>query len=242
MTADRSRLRINSDVHTLLCIKADAADRLVDEHGCPRGPNESRHPNWVSESLRRAPWVVVRRVTHDSLFPVGIRGESRGQRFAAWVRPADICDHVVPQALASERAWKKSPRYAQIPVLTELDRVQDIMSALGLGEVWGPVGGVGFELASGRATVTLDSDLDLVIEVEQLLPPAAARALHAQLAALPVRTDVLLETPRGAVALAEYARTPDSFVLRTLEGPRLVDERPIAGRPISERAPGARPI
>ena len=235
MTADRSSLPINSNVHTLLCIKPDAADRLVDEPGCPRGANESRRPNWVNESLRRTPWVVVRRVPHDSTIPVGIRGESRGQRFAAWVRPADICDHVTPQALASERAWKKSPRYAQIPVLTELDRVQDILSAFGLGEVWGPAGGVGFELASGRATVTLDSDLDLVIEVEQLLQPAAARALHAQLAALAVRTDVLFETPHGAVALAEYARTPDSFVLRTLEGPRLVGERRIHERPIREQ-------
>src|SRR5579862_7672606 len=78
MTADRSSLPINSNVHTLLCIKSDAADRLVDEPGRPRGANESRRPNWVNESLRRAPWAVVRRVAHDSLIPVGIRGESRG--------------------------------------------------------------------------------------------------------------------------------------------------------------------
>ena len=39
---------------------------------------------------------------------------------------------------------------------------------------------------------------------------------------LPVRIDVLLETPAGAVALAEYARGKSVVMLRSPQGPRLV--------------------
>jgi phosphoribosyl-dephospho-CoA transferase len=37
-----------------------------------------------------------------------------------------------------------------------------------------------------------------------------------------VRIDVLLETPNGAVALAEYANSVDHMLLRSAQGPRLV--------------------
>ena len=52
------------------------------------------------------------------------------------------------------------------------------------------------------------------------LPRRAAAALLDRLADLPARVDVLLETPTGAVALAEYAA--GDCLLRTPTGPRLV--------------------
>ena len=76
--------------------------------------------------------------------------------------------------------------------------------------------------------MTASSDLDLVVELARLaLIASRAVSLWNALAALPVRIDVLLETPRGAVALSEYARARAgdnhrSFVLRTPTGPRLV--------------------
>ena len=190
--------------------------------------SESALPDWVAGSLWRAPWVVIRRAPiHAGLLPVGVRGESRQQRFAAWLCPGEALELATPQALAA-----CTPTRAVAP-LAVLPHVERIMREHGLARLWGPAGSVGFELASGKPTVTTSSDLDLVIEVAgPALIASKAVSLWNALAALPVRVDVLLETPRGAVALSEYirARAGDnhpSFVLRTLTGPRLVES--IAG-------------
>lgn len=87
---------------------------------------------------------------------------------------------------------------------------------------WGPIGSVGFELASGAPTVGVCSDLDLLIRMERPLDCKSARQLSLRLAEVPVRVDVQLETPSGAIALAEYARGEPSVMLRTYDGPRLV--------------------
>jgi phosphoribosyl-dephospho-CoA transferase len=183
-------------------------------------------PAWVEESLERAPWVVVRRALPcEGRVPVGVRGSLREQRFAAWVSVESILEHVTPQALVCRKLLSRvadRARVASIPALAMLDEVGGVLEARGLGEAWGPAGSVGFELASGVATVTTGSDLDLVIEIDRLESFASdARALWVALAGLGVRVDALLETPHGAVVLSEYAQAQGSFVLRTLEGPRL---------------------
>ena len=50
----------------------------------------------------------------------------------------------------------------------------------------------------------------------------AARTLHTALTVLPVRADVLFETPHGGVALADCTGPRDKWVLRTLDGPRWI--------------------
>lgn len=50
-----------------------------------------------------------------------------------------------------------------------------------------------------------------------------ARELADDLARLPVHVDTQLDTPTGAVALAEYARG-GRVLLRTPDGPRLVHD------------------
>ena len=82
----------------------------------------------------------------------------------------------------------------------------------------------GFELASGAATATAASDLDLLLQAPLPLPRELAHALYERLAGLPVRADLLLETPRGALALAEYVAGRAPFGLRTLTGPHLVHD------------------
>ena len=216
--------------HTLLRIPGPQA--LRNEAG-------SELPAWVDASLGDAPWVVVRRAPFsEGLIPVGIRGESRQQRFAAWVSPDAVLEFVTPQTLAAGRCWATTvepARCAAVPALAALDAVERIMDEQGLRGMWGPAGSVGFELASGRMAATASSDLDLVIEVSE--PGAEDRsasagerldsiagALWARLSALPVRVDVLLEMTDGAVALGEYVRSRDeggTFVLRTTQGPRL---------------------
>jgi len=199
--------------HTLIRIRGPHALEL------PRGEDL---PAWAVESLRRAPWVVVRRAQiHGGWVPVGVRGESRQQRCAAWLSRDRALEVVTPQALASRRTART------IPVLAVLPYVEQIMCEHGLGGRWGPGGSVGFELASGVPTASSSSDLDLVVEIDRPeLIASSALSLWNALTALPVRVDVLLETRRGAVVLAEYVRTLTSescsFVLRTPTGPRLI--------------------
>jgi len=69
---------------------------------------------------------------------------------------------------------------------------------------------------------TPDSDLDLVLSAETPVTRTDAARLHADLSTLPVRIDLLLETPWGAAALAEYARGVDAILLRSAQGPQLV--------------------
>ena len=91
------------------------------------------------------------------------------------------------------------------------------------GYRWGPGGGVGFEIATGVATATSSSDLDLILRQNHRLGRDEAIDLRAVLAeaAAPARIDVLLETPRGGVSLADLAARPPQVLLRTPDGPRL---------------------
>lgn len=175
-------------------------------------------PAWVGASLARAPFVVVRRAARrGALVPVGVRGERREERFAAWLAAERALRCVRPEDLAAAR--RPGGRAPPCPALDALDAVAALLGLHGLR--WGPVGGVGFELATGVPCTTPASDLDVVIRAPAALDRSCARRLHGALAALPVRVDVQLEAPGGAVALAEYAGAARRVVLRTLDGPRL---------------------
>lgn len=181
-------------------------------------------PPWVNASIRRAPWVVIRRAeVRAGLVPVGVRGENRAERLAAWIDGATILESVTPCELTRRRTWQSLPRQPVVPALSALDAVHDIMSSRGCADAWGPTGSIGFELASGCATATAASDLDLALWTAPLPGIDLARSLLAALESVPVRCDALLETPRGALALAEYARGCSRVLLRTAAGPRLLD-------------------
>jgi len=199
--------------HSLL--RVDSSDAVRDASGPP--------PRWVRERLAHAPWVVVRRARrHDRLVPVGVRGATRAQRFAGWVQPESVRACVSPLQLAARREWRPNARRAEVPALAALDDVEAIMARVGLAACWGVAGSIAFELASGCVTTSCASDLDLIVQLDAPLPAAAAHALLALLAQLGARADVLLETPAGAVALAEYARARAPYLVRTADGPRLL--------------------
>ena len=177
-------------------------------------------PAWAAGSLARAPWVVVRRARGTGLIPVGVRGARRAERHAAWLHPGQVLESVTPAELAQRRGWRHSERRALVPALAALDAVDALLRAQRLS--WGPCGSVGFELASGIATASAASDLDVMIAAATPLPPAQAATLLAALAQLPVRVDAQLEVPRGALALSEYAAASGPLALRTVDGVRLV--------------------
>jgi phosphoribosyl-dephospho-CoA transferase len=179
-------------------------------------------PAWVYASLERACWVVARRsFPCEGMAPVGVRGTSRDQRFAAFLSREAILERVTPEELVGRLAWIKNGRRKEIPPIGALDLVDRMMSEFGLQ--WGPSGSVGFEIATGLPTATMNSDLDLVIRAPNKLSHDLCRRLCNRLAdELPVRTDVLIETGAGAIALAEYVRGDLPILFRSCTGPRLV--------------------
>jgi phosphoribosyl-dephospho-CoA transferase len=205
------------------------ADRRFGVHDLLRLRNvdelhwEEARPDWSSAALHRAPWVVVRRTrARSALLPVGIRGDVRLQRAAAWLPIHAVEQIVTPQILARQRTWHGRPRTKLLPALLVLDAAAAILEEQGYGDLWGPGGSVGFELASGVPSVSAQSDLDLVVDAPEPIEVHDAAALFTALERLSARVDLLLETPSGAVALSEYAGGKRAVLLRTPSGARLV--------------------
>jgi phosphoribosyl-dephospho-CoA transferase len=191
---------------------------------------EAHRPQWASAALQLAPWAVVRRAAPRlKVWPVGVRGGQRRQRCAAWLPDRAIQDCITPQMLAAKRAWRQRPSATLTPAVAALDEVAAILVAHGFAGRWGPGGSVGFELASGVPSTTSGSDLDLVLSADEPMARSEAVSLHADLSKLAVRIDLLLETPYGAVALAEYAKGAGATLMRSVQGPRLVRDPWSAG-------------
>ena len=192
---------------------------LVGPHLLPKMTT----PPWVRESLREAPVAVVRRAPQDGRqIPIGIRGVSRDQRFAAAIPASSVVRRIPPERLLCERCVPRRSRYAEIPALRAF---QIVLERWGRMEhVWGPTGSVGFELGTGCEVVTPESDLDLIIRVPNKLSRDDAKLMLAELSEIGVSVDVQLETPDGVIAMKEYCSTEQGreILLRTINGPILV--------------------
>lgn len=185
-------------------------------------------PAWVAAALAAAPWVVVRRAPapRPDLVAVGVRGEGRDRRWAAWLPTAAIALRLLPEQLPPRWGLLPVERRTGIPALAAVMPMMRTLDHLGL--VGGPGGSVGFELASHHPTATAASDLDVVVQALAPLSVGTARTLLSAADALAAnlggRCDILLETPGGGVALADYARGDGPVALRTARGPVLVDD------------------
>jgi phosphoribosyl-dephospho-CoA transferase len=179
-------------------------------------------PPWVVTTMRRIPWIVVRRgFIRNGLIPVGVRGPVRSQRFAAFVPVTEIADRLSPEDLTDAHCMIEPKRTHVVRALGAIERVKPILTAHGY--CWGPGGSVGFELATSEAAATASSDLDLIVRLNRRLETSEASDLLATLtnAASPARVDVLLETRSGGVSLADLATTSAPVLVRTPIGPRL---------------------
>ncbi|WP_158555799.1 malonate decarboxylase holo-ACP synthase [Peribacillus glennii] len=177
-------------------------------------------PEWVSDSLKKAPYVVVRRASGTKdMAAVGIRGDNRSERFAAFLPFAKIKERITPEQIVENKLWHRSERIHYIAALSALLQVNEIMGKHSV--TWGPTGSVGFELATCVPTVNTSSDLDLVIP--RFIDIKKARQILKDLCELDVRLDVQLETGKGAISLLEFSRGDSHVLLRTKHGPRLVD-------------------
>lgn len=190
--------------------------------GCSRLLSELT-PLWVQESLRKVPVAVVRRAPHDGKqIPIGIRGVSREQRFAAAISAGSIVRTMAPERLLNEHCIPIRSRYAEIPALRAF---QVVLKRWGrLEYVWGPTGSVGFELGTGCEAAMPASDLDLMIRVPNRLSRADAKRMLTELSGTGASVDVQLEIPDGVISMKEYCSTEQGqeILLRTINEPRLV--------------------
>jgi phosphoribosyl-dephospho-CoA transferase len=179
-------------------------------------------PGWVPAALARTPWVVVRRSTPPTgCVSVGVRGDTRAQRHPLTVPQSSVREVLAPEDLAH----LDLTGCRDLPALCALAEVRAHLDDCAMP--WGPTGSVGFELATGAATVGPDSDVDLVVRAPLLTSALRQRltALHGQLQGLDARVDCQVETARGAVALAELAELATSgseVLVRSGTGPGLV--------------------
>jgi phosphoribosyl-dephospho-CoA transferase len=87
---------------------------------------------------------------------------------------------------------------------------------------WGPAGSLGFEVATGKQTTTMQSDLDVVIYADDPLSRRNAQRLLTAANDLEVEVDIRIETPMCGFSLTEYATSPTkTILLRTASGPVL---------------------
>jgi phosphoribosyl-dephospho-CoA transferase len=195
----------------------------------PGTPDFPDAPAWVAASLKRAPFVVVRRavsvsvsVSVNGLIAVGVRGAVRSERFGSWLDPRYVEQVLEPETLLAN--LKPSITRAKLPAFALLQTIAPLCDSSGY--VWGPTGSAGFELASGSPTVTQTSDLDLLLRVPETLDRVTAKTLFDALsqAALDhgTRIDIQIQTQNGAFSLAEYAHPGARVMLRCADGPKLV--------------------
>lgn len=173
-------------------------------------------PGWAAHALSGTPWVVVRRDrAPDGYLPVGVRGASRSERYGTFVAAADVLETAPPETLTDVPG-------RNLPAIQALRGLRSLLDDVGLA--WGPTGSVGFELATGHPAATSTSDLDLLVRISELryaLP--ALVTLDRAFDSVECRVDCQVETPCGAAALTELVDGRPQVMVRTSEGPRLVD-------------------
>ena len=167
--------------------------------------------------LFQGPFVVVRRAApRRGWIPVGVRGVHREERCAGWIAQADVTAVHVPESLRVGKSVDFLPAYH---ALSTLER-----RWANLPWAWGPVGSVGFSLATGVQRVHERSDLDLILRMPNRPSAAQLNELASSLPGLACPVEMQVETSFGNVALAELTQGSGPFLLRAPDASVLVDD------------------
>src|SRR5258708_13633707 len=152
-------------------------------------------PASVRRDLEETNFVVVRRGVIDGRWvPIGIRGSQRFQRWAAWYPPDAIQEIVKPMDLLTRvntvNHRNTSPAHRALRSLMNAWR--------SLIYPWGPAGSLGFEVATGKQTTTMQSDLDVLIYADEPFPPRDSQRLLTSAVDLQTKIDIRITTPLSA--------------------------------------------
>ncbi|MES1951357.1 phosphoribosyl-dephospho-CoA transferase [Salinisphaera sp. S4-8] len=177
-------------------------------------------PDWAVPILARGgPFVVRRAVRMPARLPVGVRGGCRRERFAMTIDGSQVIDICTPEQLGRRGTAVAPDRRRAIPALDVLPDVAHTLDETSL--CWGLGGAVGYELATGEAACHTTSDIDVLLRMPREIARADARAVIDALAGHAVRCDIQMETPRGGVALADWAAGNTQVLVKSDQGPFL---------------------
>jgi phosphoribosyl-dephospho-CoA transferase len=151
----------------------------------------------------------------DGKLPVGIRGTTRDQRWAASAERSAIVAVLPPESIRHQASWAVVPDVAAVRALRAITASLDRDWTR-----WGPTGDVGFSLATGWVTVTQSSDLDLLLRCPVRPARASLNALAILFSRQEARVDCQVETPAGMAQLDDLRGDSPSLV-RTPAGPKL---------------------
>jgi phosphoribosyl-dephospho-CoA transferase len=208
-------------VHDLLLLEADSVSS-----------DDGPKPDWVTSSRAQSLWVVVRRAAAPAgLVAVGLRGINRQHRWGGFVEISGIRARVRPSELSSDMAQRTT---LAVPAFAALAWIEGQLEKSGLD--WGPVGSVGFELATGKQVVTATSDLDIALFAPVRFTRDAAREFWTMMSAAPAKVDVRVETPHCGFSLEEYAREGTEQVLIRLPASRRLAADPWAISMMEDKA------
>ena len=188
-------------------------------------------PAWVTSLESSDLWVVVRRsIASNGLVSVGIRGIDRHERWGGFANLADVKERFRPSQLSYHMA--RRTRIA-MPALAALSWLEGQLDKSELD--WGPVGSVGFELATGQQVVTETSDLDIALFAPTQFSRDTARDLWSVMRAATAKIDVRVETSYCGFSLEEYAREETEKVLIRLRESRKLATNPWAISAIGDK-------
>jgi phosphoribosyl-dephospho-CoA transferase len=198
--------------------KAPRAHDLVHVRISDVSADREAQPHWVASALASSACAVVRRsLATGGKVAIGVRGVDRRQRWGGFVAESGILEIATPYQLRSTRI--KRDRHS-LPAFRALKCVESRLAGLDL--LWGPVGSVGFELATSWHSTRQESDLDLAIYAPQHLDREKVRDIWEAMARLPAKADVSVETPLCGFSLKEYVeRESLKIALRMPTGLRL---------------------
>ncbi|WP_188474194.1 malonate decarboxylase holo-ACP synthase [Hafnia psychrotolerans] len=188
------------------------ADResLKNDHGLP---------DWVGNWRPHLPLVVRRDRRDEGSIPVGVRGMTKIQRAAAWVKPDAVLRVVTPESLVADPVTLLHSRFISLQPMQALIT----LASLKLPWHWGVTGSCAYALVSDIPVMHAESDLDLVIRCDHRVDSTEFSAFHTILDELPCRVDVQINTPQGGFALTEWLRGGETM-LKTDSGPVMVTD------------------
>lgn len=168
------------------------------------------------QELHSRPVVVRRDILPSNLIPIGVRGKTRTERFAAGVLKQHLLQITTPEEIVKERKWLNSNHQELDKHWQTLEKIDYFMRQNQIE--WGLLGSLGFELVSHIPTGNGSSDIDLRICYKTKPPDELLTQIHYALSQLPIAVDIQIETPIGGFALHEWI-LKKSAMMKTNRGP-----------------------
>lgn len=173
-------------------------------------------PDWVTDASASKNFGVVRRMPIvNKIVPIGLRGETRAQRYGGFIHESNITQVITPVSLLD--CIDKFNNQIYFSALNNIKKEFEKLQLL-----WGPTGSVGFEIATSIKVTTLNSDIDICLYVNQVNKELLVE-VGKFLESLDRRIDVQVEVPSvGAFILNDYLKhAKTGFIVKNQFGPHL---------------------